>query len=682
MKDKCFIRTAFLLLVLLVGSVNGWGQTAIYQKYSGTITEGDYIVTYNGKAMKNTVSSSRLTYLEVTATDDKITNQDASIVWHIAPNGNYYTLYNGSVKKYAAGNGTKNQAALQTSVDEKAKWTVSGTDTYEFVNLHNTKSKVNSNLRNNGTYGFACYSTSTGGALTLYKKIDAPITAISLNKASTTLRAGTTETLTATVTPENATDAVVWSSSDEVVATVVDGVVTAVAKGTATITAASASDRTIKAECLVTVLAPVAVTGVTLNKSATTLLVGWTETLTATVAPEDATNKDVVWTSSDESVATVENGVVTAVAKGTADITVTTADGNLQATCKVKVNPAAINPEGAGLGGKYVLVTDASTLKDGDKVVIVCEEAGKIMAEDKGDNRAAADVTIEEHVISELPSDAAIITLRKDSKVWELRVDGEVLYAASSSSNHLKTNSTAVAGQNCKASITISNGEAAIVFQGDNTRNLLRFNPNGSSPLFSCYQSNSTIGFLPQLYRYEPDTSFDISIGATGYRTIVTAKDVTVPKGVEAYVVTENNDKDVILAQVTTLMAGEPYILKGAEGSYTMTVADQAERPATNMLEISDKTTGTGVFVLANKSKGVGFYRWVGGPLGAGRVYLPAVTSSNAIEYLGFGDDATGIHSIDNGQLTIDNVYDLSGRRVAQPSKGLYIINGKKVVLK
>ena len=88
------------------------------------------------------------------------------------------------------------------------------------------------------------------------------------------------------------------------------------------------------------------------------------------------------------------------------------------------------------------------------------------------------------------------------------------------------------------------------------------------------------------------------------------------------------------------------------------------------MLEISDEKTGTGVFVLANKSKGVGFYRWVGGPLGAGRVYLPAVTSSNAIEYLGFSDDATGIHSIDNGQLTMDNAYDLSGRRVAQPSKG------------
>ena len=97
---------------------------------------------------------------------------------------------------------------MLNSFDNKAKWTVSGTDTYEFVNLQNTKNKVNCNLRNYGIYGFACYSTSTGGALTLYKKIDVPITAISLDKASTTLRAGTTETLTATVTPENTTDAV------------------------------------------------------------------------------------------------------------------------------------------------------------------------------------------------------------------------------------------------------------------------------------------------------------------------------------------------------------------------------------------------------------------------------------------------------------------------------------------
>ena len=669
MKDKCFIRTAFLLLILLVGSVNGWGQSKVStlnftSSCGGSGTADDGVTwTVKSDASESAFDNVRgihygtgkvaVSYLTLTTSGIKGT------ITKIVVNASGASGTSGKLNVKVGGSAFGSQKSLRsTATNYTFEGSASGTIE---VKLSQSSAKI------------ALYVKS----ITVYYYNDLAITAISLNKASTTLRTGTTETLTATVTPENTTDAVVWSSNDENVATVTNGVVTAVAAGTTTITAASPSDAKIKAECVVTVLAPVAVTGVTLNKTATTLLVGWTEALTATVAPEDATNKDVVWTSSDESVATVENGVVTAVAKGTADITVTSADGNHQATCKVKVNPAAINAEGASLGGKYVLVTDASTLKDGDKVVIVCEEAGKIMAEDKGDNRAAADVTIEEHVISELPSDAAIITLRKDSKVWELRVDGEVLYAASSSSNHLKTNSTAVAGQNCKASITISNGEAAIVFQGDNYRNTIRY--YSSKKLFSCYQYGQT---AIQLYRYEPDTSFDISIGATGYRTIVTAKAVTVPEGVEAYVVTENNDKDVILAQVKTLMAGEPYILKGAEGSYTLTVADQAEQPATNKLQISDETTGTGVFVLANKSKGVGFYRWVGGPLGAGRVYLPAVTSSNAIEYLGFRNDATGIHSIDNGQLTIDNVYDLSGRRVAQPSKGLYIINGKKVVLK
>ena len=672
MKDKCFIQTAFLLLTLLLGSVNGWGQktdTYIFTSSIWTATlngaPANWTSGKGGAGFSNNGVQVTTNYTGANATSPVSYENISKIVVTYNTNkssgSGTLTIQIGNNKKV-----TKNWAyssGIGTSANYKLEYSY---DTPQSGNV-----KITANTTKNSIYVVSV-------AITYNPTF---ITDISLNKNATTLRAGTTETLTATVTPENATDAVVWSSSDEDVATVVDGVVTAVAEGTATITAASASDAAIKAECVVTVLAPVAVTDVTLNKSATTLLVGWTETLTATVAPEDATNKAVVWTSSDESVATVENGVVTAVAKGTADITVTTADGNHQATCKVKVNPAAINPEGADLGGKYVRVTDASTLKDGDKVVIVNEGDSKAMGgnRESGNNRDAVDVTIEEHTIVDLPSVAEVITLVKDnSREWRFKVSEGYLYAASNSENYLKTKSSSDSKNNSNATITIdAEGNAIIQFQGDNTHNTIKY--NSSNKLFSCYQYGQT---AIQLYRYEPDTSFDISIGATGYRTIVTAKDVTVPEGVEAYVVTENNDKDVILAQVTTLVAGEPYILKGAEGSYTLTVAEQAEQPATNKLLISDETTGTGVFVLANKSKGVGFYRWVGGPLGAGRVYLPAVTSSNAIEYLGFGDDATGIHSIDNGQLTIDNVYDLSGRRVAQPSKGLYIINGKKVVLK
>ena len=168
-------RLAMVLTVLFtlgVGSVLG----DIYEKYSGTITEGDYLIVYDGAAMNTTVSSNRLQYSTVNILDNKITTTDALIVWHIAPNGSCWTIYNASANKYAASNGTKNQAQLLASgTDDKSLWTVSGSSTYEFVNKKNKTSSVNANLRRNGTYGFACYSTSTGGALALYKKVEAVV---------------------------------------------------------------------------------------------------------------------------------------------------------------------------------------------------------------------------------------------------------------------------------------------------------------------------------------------------------------------------------------------------------------------------------------------------------------------------------------------------------------------------
>ncbi|MBQ5436324.1 MAG: Ig-like domain-containing protein, partial [Firmicutes bacterium] len=141
--------------------------------------------------------------------------------------------------------------------------------------------------------------------------------------------------------PEDATEKdVVWSSSDEEVATVDEnGKVTAVAAGTAEITAQSKADKDVKAVCAVTVKAKtIAVTGVSVDPAEVSLKVGKTKELTAVLEPENATNKNVTWSSSDEEVATVdENGKVTAVAAGTAEITVKTEDGEFTAVCTVKV---------------------------------------------------------------------------------------------------------------------------------------------------------------------------------------------------------------------------------------------------------------------------------------------------------------------------------------------------------
>ena len=233
-----------------------------------------------------------------------------------------------------------------------------------------------------------------------------PVSQITLNKAETSISVGNSETLTATVAPENATiKALTWASSDEDVATVApDGTVTAVKAGAATITATAADGSGKSAVCKVTVTGDttppahehrygdwskdgtnhwhectdadcpeqsesikdkaahiydndadttcnvcgyvrtvtpeiIPVSQITLNKTETSISVGNSETLTATVAPENATIKALTWASSDEDVATVApDGTVTAVKAGAATITATAADGSgKSAVCKVTV---------------------------------------------------------------------------------------------------------------------------------------------------------------------------------------------------------------------------------------------------------------------------------------------------------------------------------------------------------
>ena len=143
-----------------------------YALYTGELVEGDYLIVYDGGAMNTTVTNDRLQYEDVTVNNDVIVTDNAAIVWHIAPSGQYWTIYNAGADAYAASTGAKNKAQmLADGTDDKALWTVSGTETYEFVNKKNTANNVNANLRKNGTYGFACYATSTGEALSLYKKV-------------------------------------------------------------------------------------------------------------------------------------------------------------------------------------------------------------------------------------------------------------------------------------------------------------------------------------------------------------------------------------------------------------------------------------------------------------------------------------------------------------------------------
>lgn len=187
-----------------------------------------------------------------------------------------------------------------------------------------------------------CVITATAGGVsgTCTVSVQAaaiPATEITLDKNALELTEGGTATLTATVTPVNSTDNVVWSVSPAGFATVTGGVVKALKAGNCTITATAGSK---SATCAVTVKAKIiAVQSVTLNKNALTLAVGKNETLTATVLPANSTDRTVVWSVSPSGFATVTGGVVKATAAGSC--TVTASCGGKSASCAVTVEAAS-----------------------------------------------------------------------------------------------------------------------------------------------------------------------------------------------------------------------------------------------------------------------------------------------------------------------------------------------------
>lgn len=169
-----------------------------------------------------------------------------------------------------------------------------------------------------------------------------PVTGITLSQYTASVRESETLTLTATAAPSNASDkSVTWESLNPDYAEVADnGVVTAKKVGTATIEAKSVSNPEITAQCEITIT-PMPVSEIAINQSSVSLEVGETFNLTYTISPEKATNKDVVWSTDNDTVASIsDEGKITAKALGTAHITATAADGfGAKAICTVVVVP-------------------------------------------------------------------------------------------------------------------------------------------------------------------------------------------------------------------------------------------------------------------------------------------------------------------------------------------------------
>ena len=177
----------------------------------------------------------------------------------------------------------------------------------------------------------------------------------------------------------------------------------------------------------------------------------------------------------------------------------------------------------------------------------------------------------------------------------------------------------------------------------------------------------------------------EATITDAGYATFVAPGYIdAIPEGVEAFAA-QVKEGYVHLEPTTAIPSGEAVVLKGAEGSYTMYVsAREADLALVNDLKAAtEEVTADGTqYILAKQDDVVGFAKATPDTkIAAGKGYL--VISAPVKAFYPFGEeDATGINTIGNEQITIDNgaVYNLSGQRVSKAQKGIYIVNGKKIL--
>ena len=190
---------------------------------------------------------------------------------------------------------------------------------------------------------------------------------------------------------------------------------------------------------------------------------------------------------------------------------------------------------------------------------------------------------------------------------------------------------------------------------------------------------------------YTPVTFETSEVTSAGWGTYVTPYPVSFTAG-NAYVV-KSADENTILEEVTNVPAETPVLLKG-EGAKTVTVVTtDVDAPTSNLLNVSTGTNeynNDNFYVLANKAAGVGFYKWTGDhAIPAGKVYLDTTgVGAKGLEYFSLDEsiidenETTKINAASVENIISGQFYNLAGQRVSNPTKGLYIVNGKKVIIK
>lgn len=362
----------------------------------------------------------------------------------------------------------------------------------------------------------------------------------------------------------------------------------------------------------------------------------------------------------------------------------------------------------------YTKVTSEDQLVAGGIYVIVNEEKSFAMSSQTTNNRSYYSITINSNSFT--LADADIANAKADKTIYELELGGETgkwtfydkinngyLFAPGTTkkddkpNNFLRVQKTVDAKSQAKISFD-AEGNSSIVFSAPNA-NTLKYNP--SAKLFSCYKSGQD---PVQLYRKVGT----FTLTTARYGTYYTEDAFVMPEGVTGYTITSEDGKTlkfneayaagaVVPAKTALLLKATEELTANKEYTYTI-VNSTAVAPTDNLLHGSVAEAMTNVegakayYKLANPTEGLGFYYGTedGSAFknGAHKAYL-AVMTEILSQKRGFSFDSmtTGInHVVANAEHAKNTViYDLNGRRVNSlnaAAKGVYIVNGKKVIVK
>ena len=191
------------------------------------------------------------------------------------------------------------------------------------------------------------------------------------------------------------------------------------------------------------------------------------------------------------------------------------------------------------------------------------------------------------------------------------------------------------------------------------------------------------------IHVFLPGTEEEIPVSDAGWATFVTPYAVEFQAEGQAFVVTSATTTSIKYEPVTEVPAGTPVLVKATEDPVVYFIIAQVTAPEVNLLKASNGNVkgGATIYALANLEHGVGFYNVdesVTIPAGKAYLEIDAETAeAGARPFLAIGgEEATGINAVEQAVKQGVQVFDLQGRRVSQPTKGLYIVNGQKVVVK